>query len=27
MWLLKNRKHIEDYDEIKCENFNDKVGE
>jgi hypothetical protein len=25
MWLLKNQKHIEDYDEIQCENFNDKV--
>lgn len=25
MWLLKNRKHIEDYYEIQCENFNDKV--
>lgn len=25
MWLLKNQKHIEDYYEIQCENFNDKV--
>ncbi|XP_023717915.1 protein halfway isoform X3 [Cryptotermes secundus] len=24
MWLLKNRKHIEDHNEIQCENFNDK---
>lgn len=26
MWLLKNRKHIDDYNEIRCENFDDKVG-
>ncbi|KDR22774.1 protein halfway isoform X2 [Zootermopsis nevadensis] len=25
MWLLKNRKHIDDYNEIRCENFDDKV--